>query len=76
MKAQRINITLPYIISKQLQTIPQGKRSKFIAESIGERLATTTNPKHQLAKSLKINQAFYEKTAKEWNVTESEGWPK
>ena len=40
MQTQRINISLPYDIIKHLnQTISKGKRSRFIAKAVSEKLA-------------------------------------
>ncbi|MBI2086263.1 hypothetical protein HYT74_02895 [Candidatus Daviesbacteria bacterium] len=75
MHAQRLNITLPYEIARNLKrTIPAKKRSKFIANAIREQLPKR-NLRKELIKSLKINRDFYRKVAEEWKATEIEGWP-
>lgn len=75
MQAQRLNITLPYEIARNLKrTIPAKKRSKFIANAVREKLPKR-NLKKELIKSLKINRDFYKKIAEEWKATEIEGWP-
>lgn len=75
MQAQRLNITLPYELARDLRrTIPVKRRSKFIAESIKKNLPKR-NLKKELQKSLRINKEFYKKVAEEWKATEVEGWP-
>ncbi len=72
---QRINITLPNDLIRDFKrSIPNGKRSKFIAEAISEKLPKK-NLKKELIKSLKANREFYRKVAEEWKATEVEGWP-
>lgn len=76
MNVQRTNITLPTDLLAQMQrTIPQGARSKFIATAIIEKLGKQKTQKQALAESLKANAEFDKKVAKEWEVTEIEGWP-
>lgn len=76
MKAQRINITLPYSIVKELQmNIPSGKRSMFIAKAVSEKLGKKKKYKLSLEESLKINKEFYKKEYKIWKALDSEGWP-
>ncbi|MBI2430762.1 MAG: hypothetical protein HYV39_01965 [Candidatus Levybacteria bacterium] len=76
MQTQRINISLPYEVIKQLNgAVPQGKRSQFIAKAVSEKLTKKRNIEKELIKSLKANSKFYKKVAKEWEVTEVEGWP-
>ncbi len=76
MQTQRINISLPYEVIKQLNgEIPQGKRSSFIAKAVTEKLTKKRDIEKELTHSLKANCAFYKKVAKEWEVTEVEGWP-
>ena len=76
MQTQRINISLPYEIIKHLnQSISKGKRSRFIAKAVSEKLAKKRNIQKELKKSLAANYDFYKKVAKDWKVTEIEGWP-
>ena len=79
MQAQRLNITLPYELARDLRrTIPAKKRSGFIAEAVSERLGQKKklkNIKKEWIKSLKANREYYRKVAKEWEATEVEGWP-
>ena len=77
MQTQRINISLPCDIIKHLnQTISKGKRSRFIARAVSEKLAKKRDIQKELKKSLTANYEFYKKVAKDWEVTEVEGWPK
>ncbi len=76
MQTQRINISLPYDIIKRLnREISQGKRSRFIARAVSEKLAKKRDIQKELTKSLKANRKFDEAVMKEWSVTEVEGWP-
>lgn len=75
MQAQRLNITLPYELARDLRrAIPAKKRSKFIAEAVRAKLPKR-DLKKELIKSLKANKEFYKKVAEEWKATEVEGWP-
>lgn len=72
---QRINITLPDGLVRDLKrSVPNGKRSQFIAKAVKEKLPKR-NLKKELIKSLKANREFYRKVAEEWKATEVEGWP-
>ncbi len=76
MNKQRVNITLPYNLIKQLQqSIPQGERSKFITKAVEEKLQKKKSALKELEKSLKANKEFYKKEYKVWKVTETEAWP-
>ena len=76
MQTQRINITLPNDLARDLRkTIPVRSRSKFISEALKEKLAKKRNFKKEWTESLKANQKFYKKVMEEWKVTEVEGWP-
>lgn len=76
MQAQRLNITLPYEIAKDLRrTIPAKKRSRFIAESIRKNLPKR-DLKKELIKSLKANYKFYKEEGKLWDVTIADGLDK
>ena len=76
MQAQRINITLPGDLAKQFQnSIPQGQRSKFIADAVEKKLKEEDHQKVSLEESLKINYEFDKKVAKDWEIAELEGWP-
>lgn len=76
MQTQRINISLPIDTLRQLQiAVPQGKRSRFIAKAVSEKLGKKRNIKKELIKSLKANYKLDEALIKDWSVTEIEGWP-
>ena len=77
MNTQRVNISLPTDIIQQLQSeIPTGKRSRFIAKAVSERLKKKTNLQKELKKSLKANYEFYKKEYEDWKAIAVEGWPK
>jgi metal-responsive CopG/Arc/MetJ family transcriptional regulator len=77
MQTQRINISMPYNILKHLnQTVSKGKRSRFIANAVSEQLTKKRDIQKELSKSLKANYNFYKTVAREWEVTETESWPK
>lgn len=75
MHIQRINITLPAPILKELQkAVPSGKRSRFIADAVLGKLKSK-NIKDEFKKSLKANRELYLQTSREWENTELETWP-
>lgn len=54
MQTQRINITLPNDLARDLKrSIPSRSRSKFIAEALEDRLKRKKNLKKEFIKSLK-----------------------
>lgn len=73
MDTQRITITLPYELTKQLKAeVPYGKRNDFIVKAISERLTILS----ALEKSLKANYEFDKKEYQEiWEPLELEDWP-
>lgn len=76
MQTQRINITLPMEVIKNLRrSIPSGKRSNFIAKTLTEKLAKKRDINKELVRSLKANRKLYEEVAKDWGPIETEGWP-
>ena len=76
MQTQRINITLPADLARDLRkTIPGGSRSKFIAAALEEKLKRKKNLKKDLIKSLKVNAEFYKKEFEDWKAIEVENWP-
>lgn len=75
MQIQRINITLPISILKELQkTVPSGKRSRFIADAVLGKLKQA-NIQSELKKSLKANRELYLETSLEWENSDFETWP-
>lgn len=80
MQAQRLNITLPYELARDFRRIiPVKKRSKFIADTLKEKLPKR-NLKKELIKSLKANKEFYRKVAEEiredFKYADAEVWEK
>lgn len=80
MLAQRLNITLPYELARDFKrAIPVKKRSKFIADTLKEKLPKR-NLKKELIKSLKANKEFYRKVAEEiredFKYADAEVWGK
>lgn len=76
MNAQRVNITLPYDLMKQLQqSIPQGGRSKFIAKAVEEKLQKKKSALKELRESLRASREYYKKEYEVWKAIETEGWP-
>lgn len=69
MQTQRVNISLPHDLLKQLQSeVPQGKRSKFIANAVSEKLMQRKESKKlkkELIKRLEANREYYEKVSRE-----------
>lgn len=73
---QRINITLPDELARDLRrSIPDKKRSGFIASGLTDKLNKKRNLKKELIKSLKANYKHDKEMMKEWSATEVEGWP-
>ncbi len=76
MDVQRINITIPKKILKQLQmTVPEGQRSRFIAHAVEDKLEKQKDNKMSLEESLKANYEFDKKIAEDWKSTELDAWP-
>lgn len=66
MNTQRINITLPADLIRDLRRIvPEGKRSRFLADALEEKIIKRKNLKKDLAKSLRANYEYYKKVGKE-----------
>lgn len=77
MPYQRINITLPYEVARDLKRqIPEKKRSNFISEAVKARLDKKQNLKKELIKSLKANAKLYEEEGKLWDATIADGLDK
>ena len=76
MQTQRINITLPNDLIRDLKrSIPDGKRSRFIAELLKEKISKRNNLKKEWIKSLKANSKLYKEIAEDWAPLDTEGWP-
>ena len=77
MSSQRININLPIkTLEKLKRQIPEGKRSRFIAQTLEEKLQERISLKESIIRDLKENRHIYEQEAKIWSVLDTEGWPK
>ncbi len=76
MQSQRINITLPHDLIKDLRiSIPSRGRSRFIAGAVKEKLAKKRNLKKEWIKSLKASKELYEEIRKDWAPLDVENWP-
>lgn len=76
MQTQRLNITMPIGIVKNLRRIiPARKRSKFIAQAVDEKLMHKRNLEKELVKSLKANKKIYDQIYEDWKHIEVQGWP-
>lgn len=74
MQTQRLNITLPYDIARDLrQTIPARKRSRFISEAVKDKLDKKMNLKREFIKSLKMNAKLFKEESKIWDNTIADG---
>lgn len=66
MQVQRMNITLPKEVANNLKrTVSSGKRSKFIAKAITEKLSQKKDTKTLFRDSLRKHRDFYKKIGKE-----------
>lgn len=73
---KRVNISLPTTILEKLKTeIPEGKRSKFIAESLEKNLLKRISLKESITRDLKENRWIHESTMKDWSNLETTNWP-
>lgn len=76
MNALRTNITLPQALINRLHmSVPQGQRSKFIAQAVTEKLGREKTKEDALKISLQANAAIYKREAVIWNNTQIESWP-
>lgn len=74
---QRINIILPDDLARDFRaSIPDRKRSKFIAEALKDRLSKKKNLKKEWIKSLRANRKLYEEEARIWDATLGDGLDK
>ena len=72
---KRINISLPTAILEKLQAnIPEGKRSRFIAQTLEEKLKEKKSLRESIIRDLKENRWIHEEAMKEWAGTETP-WP-
>lgn len=76
MQTQRINITLPNELAKDLKrSIPKRSRSKFIAEALTEKLKKKKNLKRDLVRSLKANRDSDKQIMEDFKYVDAESWP-
>ena len=76
MQTQRINITLPNNVVQQLSfSVPSGKRSKFIAEAVSEKLAKKKVARDTLQESLIKNKEFYKAVSRDLEEASITDWP-
>ena len=72
---KRINISLPTATLEKLRaSIPEGKRSQFIAETLEKKLEDKISLKESIIRDLKENRWIHEEAMKEWAGTETP-WP-
>ena len=77
MQTQRINITLPSDLARDLRkTVPNGSRSKFIAAALEEKLKRKKNLKKDLIKSLKLNSKIYREIQEDFKYVDAEAFEK
>ena len=76
MGTKRVNISLPTSTLERLNsTIPQGKKSDFIAKAIDEKLGKKLSLKEEILRGLKENRHIYEEARKDWSILDTENWP-
>ncbi|MBI2595251.1 hypothetical protein HYW46_00760 [Candidatus Daviesbacteria bacterium] len=76
MQSQRINITLPNDLVRDLRrSVTDGSRSKFIAEAVKAKLTKKRDLRKELVKSLKAFKKLYKEIKQDWGPLEVEGWP-
>lgn len=72
MQTQRLNITLPSNIARDLRrTIPARKRSRFIAEALEEKLRKR-DLKKELIKSAKAQRKIIEEIQEDFKYADAE----
>ncbi len=77
MKIQRINITLPIGLARDLRkTIPTRSRSKFIAQALEDRLKRKRNLKEELLRSLKAQEALIRGIQEDFKYVDAEAFEK
>lgn len=77
MHTQRINITLPNDLARELRkTIPARSRSKYISEAVKEKMIKTKNLKKELILSLKANRKLYVAVQEDFKYVDAEAFEK
>jgi len=76
MKTKRVNFSLPAVTLERLKaSIPQGKRSRYIAEVLDKQLKEKKSLEESIIRDLRENRHVYEETRKDWSALDTEGWP-
>lgn len=76
MQAQRLNITLPYDLARDFKrAIPATKRSRFIAEALGDKLKKS-DLKSQLEKSAQAQKKIIREIREDFKYADAEIWEK
>lgn len=74
MLAQRLNITLPYELARNLKRcVPLRKRSQFIAQAITEKL-TKADLSKQLRKSALAQREIIKQIQEDFEYADAETW--
>jgi metal-responsive CopG/Arc/MetJ family transcriptional regulator len=77
MQTQRINITLPIDLARDLRkTIPARSRSNFIAQALEDRLKRKKNLKKELLRSLKAQEALISGIQEDFKYIDAEAFEK
>lgn len=77
MQTQRINITLPTGLARDLRkSIPARSRSKFIAEALEDRLKRKKNLKSDLLRSLKAQEEIISEVREDFRYADAEAFKK
>jgi len=77
MQTQRINITLPNELARDLKrSIPSRSRSKFIAEALEDRLKRKKNLKKEFIKSLKAQVKLTKEIQEDFKYVDAEEFEK
>lgn len=73
MQMQRLNITLPYHIARDLRrSVPARQRSRYIASVLDEKLKSKRNLKKELIKSLKANRELDKQIMEDFKYADAE----
>lgn len=74
MLAQRLNITLPYELARNLKrSVPLRKRSQFIAQAVKEKL-TKADLSQQLRKSALAQREIIKQIQEDFQYADAETW--
>ncbi len=72
---QRINITLPDDLIRDFnRSVPSGKRSKFIAEAVKEKIGKKKNLKKEWIKSLKAQEDIIKEIREDFKYVDAEAF--